>query len=347
MNVLDFLPAGAMKYVASTNCGEWAGPCPSCGGDDRFRVWPEHPSGAKGGRYLCRGGDCILGNGDGIDFLRRHRGVNFIDACKALGVNMDTKGRRLISAYTPSKAHQTKPPTTLPPAWQERAARFVADCAKRMVPESRGLAYALSRHLTPETIAELDFGWNPSGRYEKRSEWGLVADENGQGKPKTVWLPGGLVIPSQSAEGVTGVKIRRRKWHQGDGKPKYIVVPGTRPGLSLRNGSARPVVVVESEIDAALIWQEAGDLVDALALGTASRIPDTETMAYLNASSLVMVSLDYDEAGIKATKNWQQFRNAKLWPVAMGKDVGDMAGTAGLVREWVTFGLQSLLTQNA
>lgn len=347
MDILDFFPAGAVKYVASTNCGEWAGPCPSCGGDDRFRVWPKHPSGAKGGRYLCRNVDCTLGNGDGIDFLRRHRGRTFVDACKELGVNTDTNSWRQISAYAPSKACQPEPPAPLPLAWQKRASRFVADCAKRMVPESCGLAYALSRHLTPETVAELDFGWTPSDRYEERSEWGLVADENGQGKHKTVWLPGGLVIPSRSAEGVTGVKIRRSKWHQGEGKPKYIVVPGTRPGLSLRNGSARPVVVVESEIDAALIWQEAGDLVDALALGTASRIPDTETMADLNASPLVMVSLDYDEAGIKATKKWHQFRNARLWPIAIGKDVGDMAGTPGLVRDWITLGLQSLLVPNA
>ena len=29
-----------LRRVASTNGGEWAGPCPFCGGHDRFRVWP-------------------------------------------------------------------------------------------------------------------------------------------------------------------------------------------------------------------------------------------------------------------------------------------------------------------
>ena len=29
-----------LKRVASTNGGEWAGPCPLCGGEDRLRVWP-------------------------------------------------------------------------------------------------------------------------------------------------------------------------------------------------------------------------------------------------------------------------------------------------------------------
>ena len=35
----------ALRKVAATNGGEWAGPCPFCGGDDRFRLWPQHPGG--------------------------------------------------------------------------------------------------------------------------------------------------------------------------------------------------------------------------------------------------------------------------------------------------------------
>jgi hypothetical protein len=30
----------ALKRMASTNGGEYAGPCPFCGGTDRFHVWP-------------------------------------------------------------------------------------------------------------------------------------------------------------------------------------------------------------------------------------------------------------------------------------------------------------------
>ncbi|WP_342452329.1 primase-helicase zinc-binding domain-containing protein [Desulfovibrio desulfuricans] len=39
---------------------EFAGPCPECGGEDRFIVWPDKPN---GGGYWCRGcgrqGDAI------------------------------------------------------------------------------------------------------------------------------------------------------------------------------------------------------------------------------------------------------------------------------------------------
>jgi len=36
------------KKVASTRGGEWASPCPCCGGTDRFRIWPSPPDGAPG-----------------------------------------------------------------------------------------------------------------------------------------------------------------------------------------------------------------------------------------------------------------------------------------------------------
>jgi len=44
----DDLP---LVRVANTSGGEWAGPCPVCGGNDRFRVWPYE---GKNGRYWCR-----------------------------------------------------------------------------------------------------------------------------------------------------------------------------------------------------------------------------------------------------------------------------------------------------
>jgi len=41
-----------LKRVAATNGGEWAGPCPLCGGRDRLRAWPSPPTGR--GRAWCR-----------------------------------------------------------------------------------------------------------------------------------------------------------------------------------------------------------------------------------------------------------------------------------------------------
>lgn len=48
-----------LRRVASTNGGEYAGPCPWCGGRDRFRVWPELDGGCWWCRQCGRSGDTI------------------------------------------------------------------------------------------------------------------------------------------------------------------------------------------------------------------------------------------------------------------------------------------------
>ena len=68
-----------LKRVASTNGGEYAGPCPGCGGNDRFRVWQET------GRYWCR--QCAR-SGDCIQYLRDFRGCSFRDAARIAGKDL-------------------------------------------------------------------------------------------------------------------------------------------------------------------------------------------------------------------------------------------------------------------
>lgn len=55
---------------------EWAGPCPFCGGVDRFCVWPSD------NKYWCRG--CNK-KGDAIQLLRDLEGMSYREACEALG----------------------------------------------------------------------------------------------------------------------------------------------------------------------------------------------------------------------------------------------------------------------
>lgn len=68
-----------LRRVSSTNGGEYAGPCPFCGGYDRFRVWPGK------GRYWCRG--CGR-SGDAIQYLRDFYGLSFTEARRALGMDI-------------------------------------------------------------------------------------------------------------------------------------------------------------------------------------------------------------------------------------------------------------------
>ncbi len=275
-NILDLIPA-ELKHVAGTSGGEWAGPCPFCGGRDRFRVWPDHPSGDAGGRFYCRG--CGMA-GDGITFLRESTGMSYPEACQTLQVAPGPMKRT-----APTARPTWTPKSALAPceAWQEQAARFVAECAATMTPGSDGMAYAESRGLTADTVARLSIGWNPQARFETREAWGLPPESNSKGNPRKVWLPAGLVIPSRRRAGIVAVKVRRSAWTPEDKLPKYCAVAGSVPGLAL-GGAGLPVVVVESELDAVLVWQEARDLAGALALGTATGKPDADTAAFLHAA---------------------------------------------------------------
>ncbi len=67
-----------LKKVATTNGGEYAGPCPWCGGEDRFRVWPEE------GRWWCR---ACHRKGDPAGYIMQRDGVSYPEACQQLGLD--------------------------------------------------------------------------------------------------------------------------------------------------------------------------------------------------------------------------------------------------------------------
>lgn len=339
MNLLDHLRAGCFKHVAGTSGGEWAGPCPGCGGSDRFRVWPDHPRGAgRGGRYYCRG--CEK-QGDGIQFLRDFVGISYHEACKALQI-VPKERRRAAPTRAVREVWRPKPSSLPGDSWQAAAARFARCSIGTLAWNREGQAYATSRGLTQRTCQRLGIGWNLTDCNQPRSVWGLPEEMSPEtGRPRTIWLPAGLVIPTTRNDLVTAIKIRRTAWTPEDPFAKYLAVRGgSQSPFILDSEPGKPVVVVESELDAVLISQEAGDLATSIALGTARGKPDESATALLKAASMILVALDFDDAGKAAWPWWpSNFPNARAWPSACGKDIGDMVANLGLVRAWIEMGL--------
>lgn len=136
---------------------------------------------------------------------------------------------------------------------------------------------------------------------------------------------------------VVGIKIRR--W---DGEPRYYRLPGSA-NRCLVAGSGPVVVVVESELDALLLAQVAGDIVTAVALGSAQARPDAETHDRLMAAATILQALDYDEAGAKAAWGWCRdiYQQAVRWPVPEGKDPTEALQADVDLRLWVKAGIDS------
>jgi len=266
-------------------------------------------------------------------------GLPYVAACKRLGTTPKSTG----ATHTHKPAAWEPKPAALPgDAWIARAGRFVDRCAAALAAGGPGLDYARSRGLTARTCAALRIGWHAQDAYEDRAAWGLPPETNPQtGKPRRVWMPAGLVIPTLSDGHVAALKIRRSAWTPEDELPKYCAVSGGgKLPMVLAPGKGKPVVIIESEIDAVLVAQVARDVVAAVALRTARAKPDAEAHALLLAAPLILVATDADEAGATAWPWWREhYANAKRWPVPSGKDVGDLMAVRGLVRAWILAGL--------
>ncbi len=324
MNILDLLQQDGcrLKRVSSTHGGEYAGPCPWCGGRDRFRVWPYEGS----GRYWCR--QCSR-SGDSIQYMREFRKMTYREACDTLGI----EPRLNLLAGHRKPLWAPRPPNPPRDLWQGRADAFLA-WAQQQLWGDQGAHIRTwlntDRGLANETIAKARLGWNPADTWCERRAWGLK--NNG----KKLWLPKGLVIPYKGP-----VRLRIRRPNPGRG-PRYYLVPGSDARAMLLPGPKERFAIVESELDGLLLHQEAGDLVSVVALGSAQGRPDEQTHRVLEQAEEILVALDADGPGTKEVFWWKKhYPRAKWWPVPEGKDPTE-AMQAGLsIRLWVSAGLRS------
>jgi DNA primase len=314
-----------LRKVAGTRGGEYAGPCPSCGGDDRFRVQPEQ------GLWFCRG--CRERWSDAIEYLRWRDGLSFTEAVQALG------GDGLSRGGFGRRTSPPPPPLAVPSRlWQARAEEVVRQAMDDLWSDrgERARAYLYGRGLTDETIHTYILGYIPEDRYDNPNPWGLKLDEG-----KRVWLPRGIVIPwiQKSDDEVWCIKIRRP-----GGQPKYIATKGSVPTIfgTLRFRQREALILPEGEFDAMLLWQEVGDLADVLTLGAAGKGLDPRAELYLLSSSRQLVIYDADTAGAAgAEKLIASSPRMRRLELPAGQDITDYHLAGGNLRRLVTEGTAS------
>ena len=337
MNLLDLLHTDGftLKRVSSTNGGEYAGACPWCGGRDRFRIWPEK------GRYWCRG--CGK-HGDGIQYLRDYRGLSYFEALHALGREPDLKRK-------PSTPILTKPapaePTAPAEAWQERAGKLqkaAVEClwSDQGAPMRSWLSS--EKGLQDEIIRKAGLGYIQRTVFDSMANWGLQEELNNKGNPKKIWLPQGILIPSLQGEKIQRLKIRREHLPSGDVDRYIFVSGGIAAPMILGDHSKAAAVIVESELDAILLNQECGDLVVSIAMGSAQAKSDKTTHELLKEVLLILLALDTDDAGGKASWTfWPETYGTKVkrWPIPskFGKDPSEAWQKGMSLIDWTLAGM--------
>jgi len=259
-----------LKRVASTGGGEFAGPCPFCGGVDRFRVQPANNI------WLCR--NCTDGVWrDVIDFIARRDNLSIAQAAAKL-----TDGLKVTETKPAPKI--TRPAYGPPPLeWQDQARQAVKDCQETLYTEAgaRALAYLEKRGFTPETLRRFSIGY--SRGY----------------KSGDLWIPEGITIPGFIDGAIWYLKIRT---NEQEGKPKYTLVKGSKPAAIFNADSLRAAdncLITEGEFNAMIATQELGGLIPVASMGgSASNRIDLATWGvYFMLHKLVLALFDNDSAG--------------------------------------------------
>ena len=174
-----------LKRVAVSGGGEWAGPCPFCGGKDRFVVQPLMH------RWLCR--HCTEGKWRNVieyisrrDGLDPHRRADLQEICsRAIGYEPPTTGA--IQVHITPQSYD--PPDQI---WQENVAYAIEQCSQRLYQRSakHALDYLYSRKLQDSTIRKFKLGYSFGGEFGD------------------LWIPKGITIPCMVDKTCWYLKVR-------------------------------------------------------------------------------------------------------------------------------------------
>lgn len=343
MNIKDLIiEAGYQPQGKSGTHGtEFCSPCPFCkDGENRFLIWPNQQNRDgeyKGGRFWCR--VCHI-SGDAIAFLRLLYGMSYRHACSQLQI--EPKQKNTTSPhFTVSQPKIVSNPSE---KWMTEAKEFVELVHQKLSDHPGGKNLILSRGFTENSISRFKLGYNPEILLKERPTWGLPLEIKPNGTERRIWLPMGIVVPTYFESQVIRIKIRRSDWKEGDKIGKYIEVPGSKQTPSIfGNSSLSCAIVLESEIDALLIQQEASDFTYCVALSGSTKPLDAETENILKRTTHILFVPDFDSAGANAWIKWKKkFCNIHCIVTPYGKSVGDYFQEGGDLRKWLQEAIQNL-----
>lgn len=308
VNLVDL--AGADTQLRRISGDEHAGPCPKCGGDDRFHVTPEW--------WFCR--QCHERRGDAIGYVMWRDDLRFPDACEVLGGQRTALGGPRTGNTRRTAPPAVRIPTTAPPGdlWQGRARSLVAYCEALLWETPAALAHLRGRGLREDTIRAARLGWSEGyprgrGRGEDPARWGVDPAKY----PYGIRIPRGWVIPCEVGGQLRYIKVRRPPEdiaadtaRTGKDAPKYLCVAGGPTagvvyGLDDAQG-ATDVVLCEGEINALTLGQALEGVAGVVSVGSASSPPPgADALRVLARVPRPWAAYDHDEQGERGAGNLQ------------------------------------------
>ncbi|HCI82807.1 MAG TPA: hypothetical protein DHW02_24310 [Ktedonobacter sp.] len=146
------------RRPSTSRGGQYNGPCPWCGGDDRFRVQPNY---GTYGWFACT--QCGR-KGNTIDYLMLKRNYSKREALAAVGWMPKEQQTDTTLSPVPATAYQERPQWNAPPQqWQDGARNFARECQRILWSEQgcHALAYLRSRGLSDDITKAAMLGYHP------------------------------------------------------------------------------------------------------------------------------------------------------------------------------------------
>jgi hypothetical protein len=305
--------AGRYTTLCRASAQELAGPCPKCGGDDRFHCTADW--------FFCR--QCHDTRGDAIEFVQWIQGVDFRQACALLGP-------RGLPGIPPTATVVQKPKKRSQqanPGWQHRAQTLVDTAHEALWRSEAGQHYLAGRGLEPHVWMTFKLGY--------REAVSLPGTEGKQKAPA-------IVIPWVVAGTVRAVRYRFLQWCEytdaagRSRQEKQTAETGSAFAGVLYGGQAlmrcaeneRTLVLCEGEINALSIWQVAHHTaLDVLSLGSKSQRLTPAMVEYAKRYQRVICWLDEAEG---AKKQMVEISGAYGVQSPDGQDANDLL-QAGLL----------------
>jgi hypothetical protein len=286
--------AGQHTTLRKCAANEYEGPCPKCGGENRFHVH------AREQWFFCRAGTCHPKRGDAIEFVRWMDGLSFTEAVeRLLGVlppRGAIEGRLAYDARRPKQQPAPHTPSTPAADFATRCkgkVRAAAELLQRGAAGQPGRDYLLGRGLAPDTWQAFRLGYAPNVKV-----------------PDSDHFAPAIAIPWYDAGGEL-VAIRYR-FLQAHGAQKITSEPGSTTSARLfgwqgmPDGCAEPLpeghtpierkftlLICEGELNAMSAWQAARDTrLDVLSIGSESSRLSDETIAYAGRYGSVLLWTD-------------------------------------------------------
>lgn len=258
------------------NGNELCGPCPWCGGKDRFYIKVE----SNPQRCGCR--QCTDGTMKALDFYAR---LNNLPTTGAELKRTAEDFANYIGAHPEYKAFSSagskainntvhKPlvfvPYRKPSAeWQELMMPYVDEFADILFSEAGkcALDYLEGRGLDKNLLREKKIGYNPEAVF---TNYHITKYTDNGKELKQVVIGKGIIIPAMFEGNLMRVKCRPIVHHEG--QPKYYFVRGsigTSPFIC--KDYERPFTfITEGEFDDLTVYQCAYDICNAVTFGSAN-----------------------------------------------------------------------------